>query len=365
MLLRGTSTRTREAFEDAADDFGASIGVGSGREHTEFTITCLAQDLRACLELVADALQNPVFDEQQLELTRREALAAIRQAEDNTMSVADQTVRELIYPDGHPLRHRSVGDRDGLKAITRDNLVAFHRDHLATAPLVAAVVGGFPSTDDLAGMITSVFGDSARTESRQRSFTVPAPDVQKRTAVIIQGKEQSDVALAIPVSGASADTYYDLDVANVILGQYGLMGRIGESVRQKQGLAYYAFCTIAPRKEQSLWFVRAGVDPANVERAIESIQGVIRETEAGGFTDDELEGTRQLMTGRLALTMQTNAGIANLLQTIHEFDLGLDYVERYPGILAAVTLDSARTALAGAIDPARLQVAVAGPALAT
>jgi zinc protease len=92
---------------------------------------------------------------------------------------------------------------------------------------------------------------------------------------------------------------------------------------------------------------------------------VIRETEESGFTDDELTGTRQLMTGRLALTMQTNAGIASLLQTIHEFDLGLDYVERYPGILAAVTLDSARAALSDAIDPARLQVAIAGPALAT
>ncbi|HET7055829.1 MAG TPA: hypothetical protein VFI12_05165, partial [Thermomicrobiales bacterium] len=96
-----------------------------------------------------------------------------------------------------------------------------------------------------------------------------------------------------------------------------------------------------------------------------SIQGVIRDTESSGFTEEELEGTRQLMTGRLALTMQTNAGIASLLQTIHEFDLGLDYVERYPNILAAVTLDSTRAALAGAIDPARLQVAVAGPAMAT
>ena len=75
MLLRGTETRSREAFEDACDDLGASIGVSAGREHTEFSITCLAQDLPACLELVADALERPVFDQHQLELTRREAEA--------------------------------------------------------------------------------------------------------------------------------------------------------------------------------------------------------------------------------------------------------------------------------------------------
>ena len=63
MLLRGTETRSREAFEDACDDLGASIGVSAGREHTEFSITCLAQDLPACLELVADALERPVFDQ--------------------------------------------------------------------------------------------------------------------------------------------------------------------------------------------------------------------------------------------------------------------------------------------------------------
>jgi len=59
-----------------------------------------------------------------------------------------------------------------------------------------------------------------------RSFTVPAPDEQQRTAVIVQGKEQSDVALAIPVPGASSGSYYDLDVANVILAM-SLMSFLG------------------------------------------------------------------------------------------------------------------------------------------
>jgi zinc protease len=362
MLLRGTGKRSREAFEDACDDLGASIGVSAGREHTEFAITCLAEDLPACLGLVADALENPIFDLQQLELTRREAEAAIKQAEDNTMSVADQAVRELIYPDSHPLRHRSVGDRNGLKAIGRDDLAAFHRDHLANAPLVAAAVGGFASTGDLAQMIARAFGDRRRTSVERPSFDTSIPGGTERTAVVVPGKEQTDIAMAIPVAGVSSGDYYDLDVANIVLGQFGMMGRIGDSVRQKQGLAYYAFCTINPRKTQSLWFVRAGVDPANVDRAIESVLEVLREAEEDGLTADELDGTRQLMTGRLALTMQTNAGIASLLMTINEFDLGLDYVERYPSILAGVTLESAREALARAIDPGRLQIAVAGPA---
>ena len=175
--------------------------------------------------------------------------------------------------------------------------------------------------------------------------TPTIPGGTERTIVVVPGKEQTDIAMAVPVAGASAPDFYDLDVANIVLGQFGLMGRIGESVRQKQGLAYYAFCTINPRKTQSLWFVRAGVDPANVDRAIESVLAVVHDAEANGLTAEEIDGTRQLMTGRLALTMQTNAGLASLLQTIHEFDLGLDYVERYPSILANVSPESARAAL--------------------
>ncbi len=110
-----------------------------------------------------------------------------------------------------------------------------------------------------------------------------------------------------------------------------------------------------------MWYANAGVDPSNVERAIESTIDVVREAISNGITADELDGTRQLMTGRLALTMQTNAGIAQLLQTIEEFDLGLDYVSRYPLLLGAVTLQSAQDALARHLLPDKIQVAVAGP----
>ena len=361
MLLRGSASRSREAFEDACDELGASIGISAGRQHTEFTITCLAEDLKAALELVGDAMRHPKFEQQQLELTRREAEAAIKQAEDNTMAVADQAVRELVYRDGHPLRHRSVGDADGLRAITREDLVTFHREHLADAAITVATVGGFPSSDALSEMVTTEFGNRQRSRIDRASLDVPISDSVERSVVVVPGKEQTDIALAIPVLGVTTDGYYDLDLANGVLGQYGMMGRIGDSVRQRQGLAYYAYCSINPGKTQSLWFVRAGVDPANVDLAIQSVIDVIRDASANGLTADELDGTRQLMTGGMALTMQTNNGIAQLLQMIEEFDLGLDYVERYPKLLQEVSLNSAKAALASAIDPDRLQIAIAGP----
>jgi zinc protease len=361
MLLRGSEARSREAFEDACDELGASIGVSSGREHMEFTITCLAEDLPACLDLVGEALGHPVFDERQLELTRRETIAGIRQAEDNTMQVADQSVRELLYAPGHPLRHRSLGDVEDLAEITQGDLLEFHARQILPRRIVAAVVGGFRSTAELSEVTNRSLGERERSTAKRSALFVEPPERFGRMNAIVPGKEQADIALAFPVRGADQDGYYDLDVADNILGSFGTMGRIGESVREKQGLAYYAYSEISPRRSQSLWHSRAGVDPANVDRTIESILSVLRQAIESGITAEELDGTRQLMTGRLALTMQTNAGIAALLQTIEELNLGMDYVERYPSLLGAVTLDSVRAALAATLDPDRLQIAVAGP----
>lgn len=362
MLLRGNARRTREEFEEACDDLGASIGVTSGRENTEITVTCLATDLDSCLDLVGEALAEPAFDPKQLELTRREAHAAIRHAQDNTMSVADQAARELLYPAGHPLRHRAVGEPEGLNAVTVDDLRDFHSTRALQDSLTAAVVGGFADTASLAERLRSALRLSARAGSERPNLDASIPSAPAQTAVVVPGKAQADIAMFSPVPGARKPEFHALEVADVVLGQLGMMGRIGERVRQKQGLAYYAFSSILPGKTQSLWFSRAGVDPSDVGRASESVRAVLREVIESGISDEELAGSVQLMTGRLALTMQTNAGIAALLQTIAELDLGLDYVERYPTLLAAITRESARQALADAVNPDALLTAVAGPA---
>jgi zinc protease len=224
-----------------------------------------------------------------------------------------------------------------------------------------AVVGGFASTSELADRLRQTLASGSRTKRARAAYDAPLPDKRNRVAVTVPGKEQADIALAFPVLGVGSRGYYDLEVIDTVLGRYGLMGRIGDSVRQKQGLAYYAFSSISPGQTQSLWFSRAGVDPGNVDRAIESILAVTRDALETGITAEELEGTRQLLTGRMALAMQTNAGIAELLQTIEEFEFGLDYVERYPALLAAVTPESARAALGVSLDLDCIQIAVAGP----
>ena len=147
---------------------------------------------------------------------------------------------------------------------------------------------------------------------------------------------------------------------NVALGQYALGGRLGDSIRERQGMAYYVSSVFDANLLEGPLIIRAGVSPANVDRAIASIDEELSNVRERGLTDKELDETRRYLIGSMPRALETNAGIANFLQTTELFGLGLDYDRRIPGLLRSVRLDDVRQA-ARALDPARASVVIAGP----
>jgi zinc protease len=147
---------------------------------------------------------------------------------------------------------------------------------------------------------------------------------------------------------------------NTVLGQYGIGGRIGDDVRERQGLAYYAFSSFDPHVVPGPLLVRAGVDGANVDRAIATIDAQVAKMAAEGPTEEEIADTKHYLIGSLPRTLETNAGIAFFLQAAEHFGLGLDYDLRLPALIDAVSRDAAHEA-ASHLDPAMASVAIAGP----
>ena len=148
---------------------------------------------------------------------------------------------------------------------------------------------------------------------------------------------------------------------NNILGQYSLGGRLGESIRERQGMAYYAFSSLDANIIPGPFMVRAGVNPANVERAVASIDAELSKMASEGATDEEVAESKQYLIGSMPRTLETNIGIATFLQTAEFFGLGLDYDLRLPDLLRAVTRDEVHDAARQLLDPSRAVVAVAGP----
>jgi zinc protease len=149
---------------------------------------------------------------------------------------------------------------------------------------------------------------------------------------------------------------------NNILGQFGLGGRLGENIRERQGMAYYAFSAFDPSLGPGPLIIRAGVDPRNVDRGVAAIDAEVSSLGDKGPTDREMAETRQYLIGSIPRMIETNPDIAGFLQSAEFFGLGLDHDRRLPEYIEAVTIDQVRAAAAAVLHPERAALAIAGPA---
>ena len=362
MLNRGTAARSFDEFNEAIDRRGASVGIDTSRDDVSVSFHCLEEDVDAVLGMVAEFIQGPTFPEDELERVRQQTLTSIREQDNDTRTVASRALRELLYPEGHPYRQRITGEIETVSAFTREDLAGYHRRFFGPATTTVAMVGAFRDLDAATELIQRHLGAwSVDVPPVQTPDAGSAPEHTARKTLGVPGKSQSDLAAAFPTIPRSHPDYYALNVANVILGQIGLMGRLGADVRDDQGLAYYVYSRLNAGTVGSTWQASAGVDPANVERALEAITAQLRRLRTEPVTADELADAKSYLTGSLPVGLESPGAVVQLLLTIEEFDLGLDYLDRYPQIINALTVEALQAAALTHLDPDRLAVGIAGP----
>jgi zinc protease len=338
MLQRGTRRHTFEQLNELTDREGVSISVEVGRHTTDVNVKCLLEDLDLGIGVLAEVVREPTFPLEQLEKVRAELMTALREADQDTRSVAERTFRELAYPADHPYRRRVSGYQETVPRVELTDLVAHHARTFRPDVAAIAVAGGV-ELDDAFDRLAGAFGDWMGEGAPPVVPVPPAPKpvgVQERT-VELPGKSQADVVLGMPGIDRRHPDFYALDVLNLILGRLGLNGRIGANVRERQGLAYYSYSELEGGLGPGPWTARAGVNPANVERAVEAILAELRGVLAEPVTPDELSDAQSFLTGVLPLALESNDGVARTLLSIELYDLGLDYLARYPGIIRALT----------------------------
>ena len=361
VIDRGTESRSADELADAFDSRGVSLTVGVSRHLMTFSCTCLAEDVAAVLDLLADVMARPTFPADQVETRRSAIVTSIRQDEDNPAVVATEGLMAALYPAGHPYGRRARGTLASVQALTREDLVGFHRARLGASSLRLVIVGAVEPARAV-GLAESAFGpwSAAGGAPLQPPAAAPAR-ARARSAFVLPGKAQSDIAYGFTTITRGDPRYYALTIMNTALGQYGLGGRLGDSIRERQGMAYYVFSGFEANVAPGPLVVRAGVNPANVERAIASIDDEVGRMARDGVTPEELDDTRRYLVGSMPRTLETNGGIASFLHTADFFGLGLDFDRRLPGLLDAVTLDQVHDVARTFLRPDHAAIVVAGP----
>ena len=361
VIDRGTERRTAAMMADALDERGVSLRVSSNRQALTISCTCLAEDFDDLLDLVADIARTPTFPAAEIENRRSEAVTILRQNEDNPGARAVDAVLELLYGWEHPYGRPSKGTAEGVERVTRADMVEFHARRVRPGAMSLAIVGDVRPEHALERATLALEGWTAPPPELATVAAPPAPSGRRTRFIAMPGKTQTDIAYGFTTIRRLDPRYYAYWMMNNVLGQFGLGGRLADNIRERQGMAYYAFSTLDPAGGEAPLLVRAGVDPANVERAIAAIDHEVARLASGGPTPTELAETRAYLVGSIPRLLETNQGIAAFLQTSEEYGLGLDFDQRLPSLLAAVTVEEVHAAASEAIDPTRAAVAVAGP----
>lgn len=360
-LMRGAGAFTYQQIFEQIESTGAALSVSGGMHTTGFHIRSLAEDLPLMLDLLGDVLMRPAFPEAEIEKERGEWLTSLEERANSARAMAGLAFHELCYPEGHPYHYSIDGYPETARAITRDDLVQFHRTYFAPQGMVVVIVGAVRATEAHA-LVQRVFGDWQATRP-PRPDMPPAPKIQGRPRrhVAMSGKAQTSLMLGFPGPSRYDPDWIALALMNSILGQFGMYGRLGESVRKDHGLVYYIGSRFEGGIGPGAWHIHAGVNPRLVERVVDIALAEVRRIRERRVRPQELRDNQSWFIGSLPLQMETSEGIAQQIVTLARYDLGLDYLLRYPDLVRAVTAADIQAVARKWLDPDNFVMATAGP----
>jgi zinc protease len=363
-LMRGTKNYDFFTLHDILESSGMSLDMDGGRHFTSFNGKALAEDLPTLLRLLADVLRYPSFPAEHVELVKGEIITGLTYSQQDTRYMANKTFQELAYPEGHIYHRESAGTIESVSASTAEDLHQFHAQQYGPGKMILVIVGAVKTEDALAEVETAL-GDW-QNPSQLTEFVypdIPALDGIKSRVIELPGKTQSDLVLGVVGPSRTSPDYLAARLANNVLGVFGMMGRLGASVREQKGLAYYSYSSIEGGTGRGAWNAIAGVNPRNVKLAVDSIREEISRMIETPVSQQDLADNQANLTGRLPLLLENNSGVASHLMTMERYDLGLDYLRNYHDLVYSLTVEDLQKAMQTYWKPDAFCLAVAGPKL--
>ncbi len=360
-LMRGTQSRDFDALHSQLEDIGADLSVSSGLHKVGFNGKALAEDLPVLVTLLADILRYPAFPMEQVERLRGERMTSLNYLQQDTSYQASRAFREMLYPPEHPYYYGIRGTLATVPEIDAEQMRAFHARHYGPRGMLFVITGAV-NPEQAILTVSEHFADWQNLQQPNVPVLPPAPLTmqEERRSTPVPGKNQANILMGVVGPSRYAPDYLPASLGNSALGVFGMMGRIGASVREREGLAYHAGSRVNGGLGPGAWRVSAGVDPKNVERAIMLCRDELRRFVQDGLTAEELADNQSYFVGNLPLQLEGNDGIASMLHAIESYGLGLDYLRNYRTLIQAITAEDVLQAARHYINPDALKISIAG-----
>lgn len=369
MLMRGTKTMTREQIAQRFEALKTTANVSGGAQSAGISLNSRREHLADALTLAADILRNPAFPESEFEQFRLQSITGLESARKEPGTVAALAMSEYFdpWPKGHPFAYKSIDQSlADLRAIKREDAIAFHRDFYGTTEGEISIVGDFDPAA-VKAQLQSLFGDwrSAKphvavptryTEVAARAVRLETPD--KANAVVMARSN-------LPLNENDAD-YPALLIANSVLGGGSLDSRLGDRLRQKDGLSYNVGSSIVAdsspqgRDDAGLLSIQAIAAPENVDRLETAMREEIARFVRDGITADELKSAVNDLLTRRQQNRANDGSVAGGLSRNLYMGRTMAWTAAFEAKIQALTVEDVNAAIRKYIKPDAISVFAAG-----
>lgn len=335
LLNEGTKKRTSREISEAIEFVGSSLSASAGADYTTISLSILKKDIDLGLDLLSDILMNPVFNEDEIKRKKRITKNWLIQQNEEPGAVASIAFSKTVFGK-HPYARQVQGTVESLDLISRKDIIDFHNTFFAPNNTIMSVVGDI-SRDELKALLERHLG-----QWNQKNIpSTPLPNIttSDNPTVIRVNKELTQANIILGHLGISRDNpdYYAVIVMNYILGGGGFSSRLMDNIRDNKGLAYDVHSYFSANKFSGSF--QAGLQTKNesANTAIDEVLNEMKRIRTEPVSDKELQDAKSYLTGSFPLRIDSNSKIAGFALAVEFHNLGLDYVDKFPFLINAVS----------------------------
>ena len=338
LLSEGTKSRDAEALSNALQLLGTTVGASVGGESGSISFRSTTAKFPATLDILADMLVNPTFPQVGLDRLRGQRLVQLTQARAQPGAIANRVFPRIVYGSGHP--YGRVVTEESLKAVSRDDLVAFHKAYYQPGRALITVVG-----DTTAASAKPIIEKAlaAWTKGGERpSFSFPPVSEPKTTTIFLvdkPGAAQSTFAIGRPGPPRNTPDYYAIQVMNTMLGGM-FQSRLNANIREEKGYSYGVSSSFGYGKGPGPFRTGGDIVTEKSDAALVEFMKELRGILGGRpITDEELGVAKDALIQRLPATFASVSSVNSALTTLWVQNLPDDYYQQYAKRIAAITRD--------------------------
>ena len=356
----GTSHRTGDQIDDFLAARAASIETGMGDDSGFVDMNCLKQDFADVFKLFAEILREPAFAQDKLDLAKVAQNTRIARRNDNVNGIASREITQLVYGTNSPLARNT--EYATIKAVNRDDLVAWHKKYYQPNSMLLGVSGDFESAE-MRQKIEAVFSDW----TQGPEFTSAPVAYQKEAAPGYYFIEKSDVNQTSIVFGQLGietrnPDYFAVQVMNEVLGG-GFASRMFSNVRSKQGLAYSVYGYLGSDYYQPGLF-QAGLQTksSTTTKAIVAVKAEITGIIDNPPSEAELKRAKDGILNSFIFHYDSKGKILSQQMTYAFYGLPSDFLEQYRANIEKVTIADVARVARQYVHPDKMAILVVGKA---